>query len=60
MAASVRIAPHVLLAVESVRKVDVGASVPKENILPFMDNVKVRLLVHLQMYNFVIIVINFT
>ena len=47
MVASVRIVPRVLLVVESVRKADVGASVPKENILPFMDNVKVRLLVHL-------------
>ena len=47
MVVSVRIVPHVLLVVESVRKADVEASVPKENILPFMGNVKVRLLVYL-------------
>ena len=47
MVASVRIVPHVLLVVESVRKADVGAGVPKENILPSMDNVKVRLIAHL-------------
>ena len=47
MVVSVRIVPHVLLVVESVRKADVGASVPKENISPFMVNVKVRLLAQL-------------